>query len=360
MLKQRLHAPSVALLLFFSVACQSTPDENSQSHKHDGEHHHEHGDHKHPHKSTVDKTVSPDMAKNSRTVLYTIEITVPASTKPGLPIRIWIPTPQQLPGQSVSESSTKIVSGIDESKATIRITKEKTYGNAMTYVEFLGVTKEVTIRHSALCTREQISAKNKNLTPVSNSELFLKANTLVPINDEAKRRSDEAIQNKTGKAATRALFEATLKHMAYDKSGEGWGLGNFEHACDVGKGNCTDFHAYYIGMARAAKIPARFEIGYSLPAEAREGVIKGYHCWAFTEVDKQWWPVDISEAWKNPKAKESNYGELSPNRITVSTGRDITLEPKQQGKALNYFVFPYAEAGGSPLKLEFKRQFSSP
>ena len=36
--------------------------------------------------------------------------------------------------------------------------------------------------------------------------------------------------------------------------------------------------------------------------------------------------------------------------MTLSTGRDLTLEPKQDGEPLNYFLNPYAEADGQPAK----------
>jgi transglutaminase-like putative cysteine protease len=38
-------------------------------------------------------------------------------------------------------------------------------------------------------------------------------------------------------------------------------------------------------MARAEKIPARFQIGFSLPAEKHSGEIAGYHCWAEFYID---------------------------------------------------------------------------
>jgi len=63
------------------------------------------------------------------------------------------------------------------------------------------------------------------------------------------------------------------------------------------RGNCTDFHAIFIGCARAMGIPARFAIGFPLP--------------------------------------------------------DVELVPKQHGAPLNYFVYPYVEVvGGKYTALE--------
>jgi hypothetical protein len=37
---------------------------------------------------------------------------------------------------------------------------------------------------------------------------------------------------------------------------------------------------------------------------------------------------------------------VDANRVQFSTGRDITLSPKQDGPPLNYFVYPYIEIDG--------------
>ncbi len=60
-------------------------------------------------------------------------------------------------------------------------------------------------------------------------------------------------------------------------------------------------------------------------------------------------PVDISEADKDPAKTDYFFGGHSDNRVTLSVGRDLMLEPKQAGEPLNYFVNPYAEVGGEPL-----------
>jgi len=67
---------------------------------------------------------------------------------------------------------------------------------------------------------------------------------------------------------------------------------------------------------------------------------------------KTWVPVDCSEADRFAEYKEMFFGGHTPNRVTLSTGRDITLEPKQDGPPLNYFLNPYAEADGKPVKTD--------
>ena len=81
-----------------------------------------------------------------------------------------------------------------------------------------------------------------------------------------------------------------------------------------------------------------------------------YHCWAHWYDGRHWRPVDISEAdkvvTKDPAKAAWFFGHLDQNRLSLTFGRDITLEPAQQGGELNYFVFPYAEADGNKMKLD--------
>jgi len=57
-------------------------------------------------------------------------------------------------------------------------------------------------------------------------------------------------------------------------------------------------------------------------------------------------PVDASEAAKNPAKREYFFGAHDENRVELSKGRDLLLDPKQQDERLNYFVYPYAEVDG--------------
>ena len=138
-----------------------------------------------------------------------------------------------------------------------------------------------------------------------------------------------------------------MQHMQYDKSRPGFGRGDARWACESRFGNCTDFHSLFISIARGRKVPSRFEMGFPLPGDAREGTVGGYHCWAHFYVDgKGWIPLDISEADKHPSLRRYYFGNLSADRFSLSRGRDLVLSPPQSGPPLNYFVYPYVEVDG--------------
>jgi len=177
---------------------------------------------------------------------------------------------------------------------------------------------------------------------------FLAPDALVPTTGLPAELAVKVTEGKnTPLDKARAIYEYVFTTMRYDKTGTGWGRGDVLYACDAKKGNCTDFHSLFIAMARSQGIPARFEIGFPLPPDKHAAEIAGYHCWAdFFDPQHGWIPVDISEAWKHPEKKDYFFGAHDDNRVEFTMGRDLELSPKQDGKPLNYFVYPYVEVAG--------------
>ncbi len=257
-------------------------------------------------------------------------------------IAVWIPLPVQSKWQSVSNIDIK-------ASVPFKVARENVYGNRMVYLEH-GPNDRWPFRAilSFLVERREYRGQPAQRP----SGRYLSANRLVPVTGLIKQLSDRVTAGHTSAIEkARAIYEYVTDTVSYDKSGTGWGRGDALFACTRKKGNCTDFHALFIALARAAGIPARFEIGFPIPRDAHEGSIPGYHCWAeFWVEGRGWIPVDSSEAHKHPELRDYYFGTLDPNRVQMSTGRDIVLSPRQKGEPLNYFVYPYVEIDGRPLK----------
>ena len=177
----------------------------------------------------------------------------------------------------------------------------------------------------------------------------LQPDVLVPVTGLPADLAAKVTQGKTRTARQRLAPSTTTSSppCVMTKRGTGWGHGDVLYACDAKKGNCTDFHSLFIAMARSQGIPARFEIGFPLPPDKHSAEIAGYHCWSDFYIDgKGWIPVDISEAWKHPEKRDYFFGSHDVNRMQFSMGRDLRLSPPQDGKPLNYFVYPYVEVDG--------------
>lgn len=266
-------------------------------------------------------------------------------------MRIWIPIPQNDTHQQIR--NLRMTSPVAR-----HITKEASYGNKFAYFDFSTVTTHgpFAIRLTFDAQRDEYKVKLPAGDPAGASAIppevvhFLQPDRLVPIDGiigEISREQTKGISDPLAKA--RALYDYVLRDMHYDHAGTGWGHGDAVWACSSHHGNCTDFHSLFIGLARAAGIPARFEIGFAVPADA-QGKIGGYHCWAeFYVQGIGWIPIDAAEASQMPARRDYFFGALDENRVRFSRGRDLQLNPKQAGAPVNYLVYPYAELDGKPF-----------
>jgi len=285
-------------------------------------------------------------AQESRQFVFHYTFTV-KNLAPGGRIRVWIPIASSDTYQQVKLVSAKGDLALDK-------TREPKYGNEMFYADarvsdkselHFDVEYEV-VRHERHALTSGSQVVKTSLTS-SERRRDLQADVLVPITGVPADLALKVTQGKTDPLdKARAIYQYVFNTMRYDKTGTGWGRGDVLYACDAKKGNCTDFHSLFIAMARSQGIPARFEIGFPLPADKHSADIAGYHCWSDFYIEGRGWiPVDISEAWKHPEKKDYFFGSHDVNRIQFSMGRDLVL-PHQEGKPLNYFVYPYVEVDG--------------
>ena len=266
-------------------------------------------------------------------------------------LRVWFPVP--------SDSSVQKISELKFSQKP-RLTAEPKYGNRIAYWEIPNPSRDGTLTMSFICEHREVKVDLEQLRQdgsdaASAFAVYKNPDLLVIVDEQIKSLSKQiAAAKDTSLEKARAIYDYVLDHMTYDKNHPGWGQGSTRHACEVGKGNCTDFHALFNSLCRAQGIASGFEIGLYLPYERHSTEpLGGYHCWALFRVPgKTWVPVDCSEADRNPGRRNYFFGNHTPNRVTLSTGRDLTLEPKQTGAPLNYFLNPYAEADNIPVKTE--------
>jgi len=182
---------------------------------------------------------------------------------------------------------------------------------------------------------------------------YLRPEKLVPMKETFRTLAQKATAGKTDDLErAKMLYDDVMGRMRYDKSGTGWGRGDAMYACDARTGNCADFHAYFIALARSIGIPARFAIGATIPADKNEGTIDGYHCWAEFLADGHWVPVDISEAWKNPKLANYYFGHNPANRFELTKGRDLVVDPEPASGPINFLAYPLLEMNGEIVRPE--------
>ncbi len=253
-------------------------------------------------------------------------------------VEAWIPLPQSGQFQTIEKRTVDFAQ-------PYRFETDSVYGNLFLHIPPHKVTGPET-----LIIRFSVWRQEAQVVPVqieaADHSLFLQSFDKVPLDDQFVQIAD-SVTPQNGQAGRR-LYNYILDHMEYDKTGIGWGQGDARYACDIGKGNCTDYHSYFNALMRTKGIPARFSIGFPIP-EGSAGVVNGYHCWAeFYQEGQGWVPVDISEADKHPEKEDYFFGHLDARRVKFTVGRDIPLPGGSAGDVVNFSVYPHVKVNGVP------------
>jgi len=265
--------------------------------------------------------------------------------------RMWIPYP-------ASDDFQEIKPRIVKAPGQHRLLEDPLHGNKILFFE-LGPEdseKMVDIRYHV-----QRLEKAAYASKIVDPKQYLNPDRLRPSDENFKAIAEKAVVGKKGDLVrARALYDHVIDHMKYIKVGEGWGQGDAVYACDAQTGNCTDFHAYFIALARSIDIPARFAIGAAIPSARNDGGVDGYHCWVEFYAEDKWWPVDISEADKYSGLSTYYFGHHPANRIELSRGRDLVLAPGPASGPINFLAYPVLEINRQSRTLPVKFSFSRP
>jgi len=300
--------------------------------------------------------------------IYTVDI---KSTN-GAKLELWIPVPQSNEVQTISNLN------INANSLQYSIEDEIIHGNKYLYInDAKGTKKDTKISLTFDVERkEHQNVMYKNVDP----QKYLGSYEMVPTGGVFEKI---IIDNNLSKNNVRGIYDYVYKGMHYGKPisvddkyyHDPWlnpdgkyglkqvgrdnivnlyqkskkdggnytfGNGNAIYACDIGVGNCTDYHSYFMSLGRTMGIPARFHMGFPIhPGE--KGKVGGYHCWADYYVEgKGWYPVDISEADKAPDKKDYFFGTVDQNRVEIMVGRDFILKGYEL-ETTNLFIYPIME-----------------
>ncbi len=279
---------------------------------------------------------------HTRTFQFTYAA-VATGLKPGETARIWLPVASSNADQDVSILSKEL-------PAEGQINRQLPYDNQILYLEAKAdADGKIPFKLVYKVTRREVKGDG-GAEVKENANLlgrYLKADAKVPITGKPLEMLKGKKLPADSMGAAKVIYDAIDDALTYGKDKPGWGEGDSTWACESKTGNCTDFHSLFMSLARSRGIPAKFEIGFGLPEKRGAGDVPGYHCWAkFRPDGKGWVPVDISEANKHPDKRAYYFGNLTEDRVAFSTGRDLTLVPKQDGGPVNFFIYPYVEVDG--------------
>lgn len=275
--------------------------------------------------------------KDSFEFYYTVE--VPELTGPA---KMWIPIAKSDDFQEVEVLSIDLA-------GKHRNLVDQVYDNTILYLELGPSDSGESVQISYSVNRKE---KGPYEAPAPDPNVFLASNVLMPKGGRFEEIAKEALGPKIKDShliQARVLYDYIIETMRYMKFGD-YGKGDSNYACDSKSGNCSEFHSFFISLARSVDIPARFAIGASIPSDRNEGGIGGYHCWAEFYAEGKWWPVDISEANKYSALANYYFGRHPANRIELSRGRDLKVKPSPASGPINFLAYPYLEIDGKEVK----------
>jgi hypothetical protein len=300
--------------------------------------------------------VAPTPVSSAFDFSYVVRVDPPSGSNK---IRVWMPLPSTDQFQTISE--VQITSPV-----RVQIHKQRQYNNRYAYfdVDSARVRTGFEVRvafHVVRYERRLDFTSSKLLPDPPPQEIapFLQPDSLFPVDGATanlSRQLTEDVSDPLEKA--RRIYDYVISSMRRSDQAPNAGRGDTARAVELHQGNCADFHSLFITLARAAGIPARIEIGFSLPEDQRQGTLAGYQNWAEFYVNGLGWiPLD---AWESSQQSgnphEQFFGLLDAHRVMISTGRDVALTPAAPAARLRSVAYPYIEANGqaSPIgSMEF-------
>ena len=287
------------------------------------------------------------------TVSYNVDL---SKYEKGKVVRLWLPVAQSNEYQTVEDVK------FDAGDAKAELTKDD-LGNQMLYVEWGKEAENRKVDCSFHVSRKEVVAPEF----VEDGEIgedmseYLEASSTIPVDGIIKEKADEITKDKkTVLEKARAIYDWVIANMNRDESVVGCGKGDVCTLLDTKGGKCTDINSMFVGLCRAAGIPAREMFGVRMNDA---DITKNQHCWAEFYLHGTGWvladPADVLKAvlknnWdkSSEEAKEKRefyWGNSEAERVELSRGRDVKLNPAQDGEALNNFGYPYAEVDGSAV-----------
>ena len=140
---------------------------------------------------------------------------------------------------------------------------------------------------------------------------FLRATKLMPTDGIVKATATEITKgSKTDVEKARAIYEWIVENTVSESEDARLRLGDIRFMLETKdlSGKCADLNALYVGLARAAGLPARdvygirvakSELGYKSLGASSENVTKAQHCRAEVYLDEYGWvPVDPADVRK--------------------------------------------------------------
>jgi transglutaminase-like putative cysteine protease len=303
----------------------------------------------------------------------TFEVTtrVEVLKSPGV-TRVWVPAAliRSTPFQKTISNTFHAEGG------TAKLVENKVDALGIIAAEFPAGTPPILTVTSRVSTKDCLVnlASHSKAAKESPSELqhFVRPTKLIPTDGIVKETASRITSGATTdvEKAT-VIYDWIVDSTFRNPKTRGCGVGDIRFMLetkDLG-GKCADLNALYVGLARAAGLPARdvygirvakSQLGYKSLGSSSEKVTKAQHCRAEVYLaDYGWVPVDPADVRKvvleEPpgnrsledemvkKVRTRLFGSWEMNWMAYNFAHDVAL-PGSSGAPLGFFMYPQAES----------------
>src|SRR5690606_3170594 len=190
--------------------------------------------------------------------------------------------------------------------------------------------------------------------PAAERALYTRATALLPTDGIVRDTAEQIVRGaRDDEEKARAIYDWVVDNTFREPKTRGCGLGDVRGMLETGNlsGKCADLNALYVGLARAAGLPARdvygirvipSQFGYKSLGAGSSNVTKAQHCRAEVYLDGFGWvPVDPADVRKvmleeppanlpitDPKvvaARKALFGAWEGNWVAYNTAHDVAL-----------------------------------
>jgi transglutaminase-like putative cysteine protease len=283
----------------------------------------------------------------------------------------WIPVPSITNEWQVSQDSTWTTNASEAALVT-----ESRSGARMVHARFPAGEKapwvEMTSRVRTQDRRHDWASRDASTADRAMLEQYLKPTELMPTDGIVLKTAQDVVGTRRNDAEkVRALYDWVVVNTYREPKVRGCGVGDIKAMLETGNmgGKCGDINALFVGLSRAAGVPARdvygirvarSAFGYKELGAGSPDITRAQHCRAEVWLAGHGWvamdPADVGKVmrletsdWlKDPRhpvvapVNAALFGGWEGNWMAYNVAHDVAL-PGSKGAKLGFFMYPQAE-----------------
>jgi transglutaminase-like putative cysteine protease len=306
------------------------------------------------------------------------EITTRVEISRSEPVKLWLPLPSVDAQDWMEPGETLWSTNADQAARDT----DSVSGAGFVYASWTaGVDPAVLELRNTVSTQDRHADLSRpgSKTRLSDADraLYTVPTRMIPTDGIVRKTADSVTAGAQGDLEkARRIYDWVVESTARNPETRGCGLGDVASMLQTGDltGKCADLNSLYVGLARAAGLPARdvyglrvapSEFGYKSLGANSSDVTKAQHCRAEVFLDDFGWiavdPADVRKVMleeppkdlpiDDPKvtdARRALFGGWEGNWIAYNFAHDLALPGAADGP-VDFLMYPQAEVGGVRL-----------